>query len=186
MIEVSSPARPRAGGSRVSSDAWSVSLLETADGRRLIYLADGERGMKIIDATDPRRPVRLASFPVGDVRTLRISGQRLYAGGPAGLIIFDLSAPLRPRRLGSLNAPGTLALAVSGTPTHAPGDSRAPSRSPTRAAPEAPAPTSGRRARMFMKRRKLSTWDRAFSACPAKMLSLRTKPRFPGTFRLSR
>jgi hypothetical protein len=63
------------------------------------FVAAGDRGLVIVDAHDPARPVELARLGVGGFAwDLALSGDIAYvAAGPAGVAVVDISDPLAPR-----------------------------------------------------------------------------------------
>jgi len=60
----------------------------------LIYIADVDSGLQVIDIVNPNVPTRIAkiSFPM-DIRTIAIDGSVAYAAGDSGLFAVDISEP---------------------------------------------------------------------------------------------
>jgi hypothetical protein len=84
----------------------------------IAYLASYQRGLDVVDVSDPARPSSLGSYAIsitaGAVR-LQVVGQRLYLAQEQGLSIFDISTPAEPKLLGSYAPPlGAYDLQVAG------------------------------------------------------------------------
>ena len=86
------PDVKRLGGYRTTGPALDLVV---ASG--LVYLASGGQGITILDAHDPGRTSWLGSHQqVGDVRHLRLRGDRLYTLGQGRLAILDVAHPAMP------------------------------------------------------------------------------------------
>jgi len=70
------------------------------------FVADGAAGMHIIDVSDARAPVRIATFETsGWVHDVAVHGRLAYLADMfAGLQIVDVSDPARPALVGSLDS----------------------------------------------------------------------------------
>jgi hypothetical protein len=72
---------------------------------KLAYLASYQRGLDIVDISDPLAPVLRGTYPtsVGSLGSviLQASGNRLYMIDGNALTIFDISSRLQPHKLGS-------------------------------------------------------------------------------------
>jgi hypothetical protein len=85
---------------------------------RYVYAACGESGLEVIDFGNVLQPYGLATYqpPGRAVRTLAVSGTRLFVGDPfSGLTVVDASRPSSLTALGTVALPGPPAdLAVAG------------------------------------------------------------------------
>ena len=74
------------------------------------YLADGGRGLRILDVSDPALPALLATSAEGWSPVLvTVVGQRAYVGdGLQGVRILDVSTPAVPVVLGAFQRPGVV------------------------------------------------------------------------------
>ena len=67
-----------------------------------LFVAEGGRGVHVIDVRDPAHPARAGFVATIAPRGLALSGDHLYvADGPGGLRVFDLTRPSRPVLVGS-------------------------------------------------------------------------------------
>ena len=84
----------------------------------LLYLAAGDRGLEVIDVSDPARPLRVCSVDTpGQASGVAMAGNHTIcvADGSAGLQVFDITDPRSPRFLGSVDTQGEANdVAVSG------------------------------------------------------------------------
>ncbi len=71
-----------------------------------LYLANGDRGLEVVDVRDPARPAQAAELALaGYTHRVVLSGGLAYlASGFGGLQIVDVSDPWRPRLVGSYRA----------------------------------------------------------------------------------
>ena len=113
-VAASEPEAPRILG-RLPSDWASYDVAIDADARRA-YVAEGSRGMHIVDVADPASPLLLARADMaGEARAVAVAGDRAYvAGWGVGITIFDVSDPTRPAMLGSWSTDEAADVAVSG------------------------------------------------------------------------
>jgi hypothetical protein len=73
----------------------------------LIYVADSEDGLLILDAGDPTRPRKVGGFePLGTVLRLDVYGAYAYVAGINWLVVLDVSDPYSPRRVGLYDVTG--------------------------------------------------------------------------------
>ena len=74
----------------------------------LVVLADGQDGVKILDVSDPSRPIIKAEMPTPSwVGQADLSGSHLYwVDRDSGLYVADISNPGSPQMIGSLNVIG--------------------------------------------------------------------------------
>lgn len=81
------------------------------------YLANYDRGLRVVDRTNPAAMVAVDSIAIsGLAEAVAVAGSYLYlAAGEAGLHIFSLADPAHPALVGTCNTPGyARGLAVSG------------------------------------------------------------------------
>ncbi|HAB18940.1 MAG TPA: hypothetical protein PLX89_03845 [Verrucomicrobiota bacterium] len=92
-------ALTRVGSYNIGGVAFGVQVVGNL---AYVAVADGEEGLKILDVSDPTRPVLVGSFDTSeDAFTVQVVGSRAYlAADAAGLIILDVSNPSSPRLLG--------------------------------------------------------------------------------------
>jgi hypothetical protein len=85
-----------------------VFVQRTREGRVLAYLAFWERGLQIVDVTDPAAPVRLGGVTLRAwTQAVWVEGQLAYVteGNFRGAIrVFDVSSPSEPREVGTLRS----------------------------------------------------------------------------------
>ena len=68
-----------------------------------VYVAEGGRGIHVLDVREPTAPRRVAFVATANPRGIELAGDHLYvADGVAGLKIFDVSDPKTPRLTGCL------------------------------------------------------------------------------------
>lgn len=86
-----------------SDNAWTTELTEN-----ILYLADGEAGIKIYDITNLDNPELLSEIPTSDVtKDLALDGHLLYAAlGSGGVDLYDVSNPESPELLADYNTNG--------------------------------------------------------------------------------
>lgn len=83
----------------------------------LVCVADGERGLGVLDATDPRNPVMLSRVNTpGSACGVVISGTIAWvADDTRGLQAVDIGDPTQPRLIGGVDTPGNARrLAIAG------------------------------------------------------------------------
>jgi len=99
-------------GNYDTQDAADVDLVGST-----VYIADGTRGLKIIDTTTPATPTLTGSYDTsGKALGVAVSGSYAYvASFTAGLHIIDITTPSEPTLSGTYNTPGkAMDVAVSG------------------------------------------------------------------------
>ncbi len=103
---------PRATGATSTSPARDVVIL---DG--LAYLAAGDAGLVIADATNPASLLQLGAANAGGVVgiSVAVGGTRAILGGENALLVFDVSDATRPSFLGLVPLPApAVDVALSG------------------------------------------------------------------------
>jgi hypothetical protein len=124
VLDIADPANPQEIG-RVEwaphspGFAWDVAVAQNH-----VYVADGERGLRVYDVSDPARPTEVGSFRAPtDILSVAVQGDYAYASaGASGLRILDISDPTQPREIGVHNSlPPPLSNAEYGGPGRAQG-----------------------------------------------------------------
>jgi len=79
-----------------TTGAWSVALRDS-----LVYVADGEAGLSVIDFHDPLAPDLLGVYSAaGSAKDVRLVGDQAWlALGSSGVAVYDLSDPAVPTLL---------------------------------------------------------------------------------------
>jgi len=112
-VDVEAPALPR----------FEMVYNGSGDGRAVAvsgqqaYVADGGRGLSVVDLSDPSAaPTRMDT--AGTAKDVTLHGSHAYlADGSGGLRVADVSDPGNPNEVGHYGAPGdAVALAVSALP----------------------------------------------------------------------
>lgn len=81
----------------------------------LVYLAAGNAGLKIIDASNPASPRVIATaLPSGGATAVAVAGNYAYVGTSTSLVVIDVTTPSAPRILGSVATAPTALAATSG------------------------------------------------------------------------
>ena len=75
---------------------------------RTAFVASGDKGLNIIDVTDPKTPVLEATLDTeGEARDVALAGLYAFvADGPAGLLIVDIGNPSAPKIVGKWDSAG--------------------------------------------------------------------------------
>lgn len=120
LIDVSNPARARHVGWYVvpfdeqrskftEADKGLGAAFGIAVSGTYVYVAAFNQGMRIVDASDPARPVEIASQPTPLwAYQVEVEGQYAYiADYDGGLRIIDVANPKSPREVSSYNPEGT-------------------------------------------------------------------------------
>ena len=98
-IDVTNPKSPERVASIPTQNAFDLAL-STIKGRRYLFLADGEGGVKIFDPTS-KEPVLVGEIEISDARAISVvDGTAYIADRTEGLLIFDVSFPENPRQIG--------------------------------------------------------------------------------------
>jgi len=102
VVDVTNPLFPRRAALIPCADPRDVLLRGD-----LLYVADGEAGLRIFDVRRGRRPELLGEMPSAEARSLDLSYPHLYlADGPAGVKIVDVRDPRSPELVGVLDLNG--------------------------------------------------------------------------------
>jgi len=74
----------------------------------LVFVAAGNRGLKVVDVSDPRAPVVRGEVATsGPAKAVAASGGHVFvAAGSAGLLVFDVAKPGALRLVATLDTPG--------------------------------------------------------------------------------
>ena len=75
---------------------------------RLVLVADGKSGLRIVNVSDLSAPREIGHFlpQDGDVRGIDTAGRYAYlAAGKPGLVVLDISDPTNPREVGRFDTP---------------------------------------------------------------------------------
>ncbi|HUH02272.1 MAG TPA: hypothetical protein VML75_09755 [Kofleriaceae bacterium] len=119
IVDVSTPEAPVELGHlpvELAGDEFynDVKIVVGSDEKPYVLVASTTRGVVVIDASDPRQPIEVTSFPPPpqgeariEVHTLFIDGDRAYLANvtTGGLDIYDVSDPRAPARLGAFVLP---------------------------------------------------------------------------------
>jgi len=74
-----------------------------------LYLAYRQKGLYVLDVTDPANPVQVFSYDTPNYATfIEIDNKRLYLSDRFGLLIFDISQPASPVLIGSYTPPNEI------------------------------------------------------------------------------
>lgn len=101
--------------SLVASNSGQVEGASTASSVSLLaYVADGSRGLRVLDVTDPRAPVEIGfnETPASVVDIYVVGTLAYLAGRQEGLLIFDLSDPTQPVEVGRYDTLGNASAVV--------------------------------------------------------------------------
>jgi hypothetical protein len=101
--DVSDPSAPRVlGTARLPSSPWGVR----ADGH-LVYVADGDSGLRIFDVAKPAAPKEVGRWPTRDGSNgLDVALPYAFVADNSGLEVVDVSDPSAPTLAGWLDTPG--------------------------------------------------------------------------------
>ena len=74
----------------------------------LVFIAAGNRGLKVVDVTDPKAPVlKGEAATAGPAKALAVAGRNIFiAAGPAGLLVFEAAKLEAPRLIATLDTSG--------------------------------------------------------------------------------
>jgi hypothetical protein len=105
VYDVSDLANPVYLGD-LSSLVWGYDMARTPD-PNLLYVADPQRGLELVDASDPANPTIAAHIDLpGPTNDVYLVGSLAVAVDSQGLRVFDLGASGQPALLGSVSASG--------------------------------------------------------------------------------
>ena len=98
-IDVTNPKAPERVASIPTQNAFDLAL-SRIKGRRYLFLADGEGGVKIFNPAT-KEPVLVGEIEIPDARAISVvDGTAYIADRTEGLLIFDVSFPENPRQIG--------------------------------------------------------------------------------------
>lgn len=102
VVDIADPTEPRRVG---ESDPLPGRIQKLSLMGDLAYVADGSGGLRVMDLSDPLRPLEVASLDTtGETRMVVVAESYAYlADGPGGLVIVDVSTPTVPRRISSVD-----------------------------------------------------------------------------------
>ncbi len=90
-------------------ESWDSYWNDVESKGDALYVA-AEAGVRVYDISDPGKPVfrNVAPGPRGEIHTLFVEGDRLYAMAVAtkAAMVFDISEPLQPQLITSYSLPG--------------------------------------------------------------------------------
>ncbi len=106
LLSVADPRRPVLLGYQNTSDARDACIIEINSGRKFICVADGEKGLKVFDISDPAHPHQAGKVDSLNARIVTPYKtpqgiQHLCVISPSALTIIDLTDPFKPRPIGS-------------------------------------------------------------------------------------
>ena len=82
----------------------------------LLFVADGQEGLKILDIGLPNSPVEIASVSSRDARDVALMGEyALVADADSGLIVYAVADPVNPIALVTLESPGAQRIVLQDT-----------------------------------------------------------------------
>ncbi len=88
------------------NNAWAVEA-----NAGLLYVADGDGGVAIVDAQNPAAPVEVGRTTIeGTAQQIALDVSTMHAyvsAGAAGMIVVDVSDPTSPVQVGRADTPGT-------------------------------------------------------------------------------
>ena len=100
-----------------TSPVWQATHLQGIElhdievGGNLLYLAAGERGLIILEVTDPFEPVTIGEFAqFGPIESVKAHGTNLWLLRGNEVIVVDVRAPASPRRMVWWMEPGQRAV----------------------------------------------------------------------------
>ena len=112
VVDVSNPAAPVLRSNDFTTTYYGLQVVGNK-----AYIAGDTRGIRVIDVTDPTKPVKQPFFDTpGVARDVQILGSLAYvADGDAGLSILDMSNASAPVVVGRCDTPGfAVGISVSG------------------------------------------------------------------------
>ena len=114
VVDVGDPARPVEVG---RTGVLPGVVQDVAVSGTYAYVADRDRGLRVIDVSDPSSPREVGFYdPLGYASGVAVSGSYAYVADGSGLRVIDVSNPSSPREVGFYNTPGWAEdVAVSGS-----------------------------------------------------------------------
>jgi len=115
-VRIVASAPQRLGGYDTDGSAYSVAVSGTT-----AYVADYDKGLKIIDVSNPVAPILLGSYAItGNALDVAVSGNVAFvAYGSDGMHILDVSDPAEPILVGSYADETVFGVEVSGALAYA-------------------------------------------------------------------
>ena len=112
---VADVSKPEDIGSAVSKGKIGEDTLDVTFANDLVYLADGQLGIKIVNFPQPLAPGLVGQLALpGSARGIAAVGSNLFAAtGDGGFWIVNIANPVSPAILGGYKAPGGEARQVS-------------------------------------------------------------------------
>lgn len=114
ILDTTDPANP-VKLSQIATPGIVKALFYKSDH---LYVADGEKGLRMISVYTPSIPVEVGYCDaLGEAEDVVVSGSYAYvAGDEAGLLVISVSDPSNPVEVGSCDSPGSaIGIAVSGS-----------------------------------------------------------------------
>jgi len=91
-----------------NTDGVAEDVAYSADFPNLLFVADGDNGVQVIDFSDPFNPVLHGSMDTpGYASEIAVAGTYAYVADADSLQIIDVAAPDVPVRAGAIETPGT-------------------------------------------------------------------------------
>ena len=109
-IDISDPTFPRfLGETHFGGD---LDVIKVDGGRGLVYIADSDRGLRILDVSEPSEPTLITTFEMPDrARELEVSGEIVFVTDfDGGTFTIDVSDPLKPQVAGRVDSGGPMRL----------------------------------------------------------------------------
>ncbi len=106
LIDISDPTQPDVCGIIEGQDRRRRYDVAATDD--MVYVTDGNNGLKIFDVTDISEPQEIWSFqPLGHILDVELRGSHAFlAAEKGGLKVVDISNPEHPAEVGSCSFPG--------------------------------------------------------------------------------
>lgn len=103
FYDVGDPLDPRVISQMVTENSWSVLFNEN-----ILYIVNGDNGIKVADITDLENPVHVMDLPTdAPAKDIDMEGNLLYAAiGSGGINVYDITDPAQPVFLDNFNTSG--------------------------------------------------------------------------------
>ncbi|MBN2441402.1 MAG: hypothetical protein JXJ04_08645 [Spirochaetales bacterium] len=93
ILDIAQPGNPVYAG-LIDGGGFTHSMTVK---NKILYMADGFGGMKIVDVSDPAQPINLSRVSMEDTLRIAVSGDYAYcASGKNGMSTIDISDPAQP------------------------------------------------------------------------------------------
>ena len=93
----------------IENHAYVSSISDLAVANDLLFIADKRQGVRILDLSNPGRPLLLGTTGGFSALAVVPRNSRLYvAGDRDGLMVFDIADPTTPRQIGAYPLTGSL------------------------------------------------------------------------------